>query len=751
MADTTPPQVVFSDSVSGTLNRSSSWIIYGLNFNESVTGLATDDFVVQGGSVIAVFGEGSQWQAYVVPTAESANTQMTVTLKAGAVTDAAGNLNAVASNSAQAMNMLAPAPPKLVQGSDAITVDQPQVTLTMIGNSLQTNVVMVLFPDEAPQTVANFLAYTALDAFDTTIFHRLIRNFVLQGGGLIPGLVSKAPLYGPILLETNNTLSNVRGSVAMARTDGPNTATNQFFINLSDNSSLLDYTSSARPGYAVFGLVIQGMDFVDYLAGSVPTTTVGPYSDVPQSYIYTSSANITTPGLLQSRTGVFNLSDLKSGGQWSYSLDAGQTWLAGSGTQLVVPAGHYDPNQVQVQQVDSNGRLSFAPYAFPSELKVGAPAQNSLPQGTLNITGNPRPGQELSLDIQVTDADGVARVSYQWSVDGLVIRDADTPNYTVRSIDAGRQLTLTMSYLDGWGTTETVQNSTTVNADDSLVGGIGNDTLTPGVGNDTVVGGDGIDTVVLPLFPASYSAQIAGNTVILTSGAGTVQLQGIEQLQFGKTYTTTLPLSQFASGPDVATQVNQLTDLYLAFFGRAPDVAGLEYWVKESLNGGKSLAQIAKDFSWSNEAQALFPTGYDNRSFVQLVYNNCFDRQPDEGGWAYWTERLNQISPQDPDFLHNRGLFVGQLLLGAYAPTSGQEDQTLLSHRHDVALHYANLLANTTGSSFDTAINTLLARVDGTEASLYAAMDVLDHVALSNVTLAGVMNNPVLLAQLWTG
>ncbi len=115
--------------------------------------------------------------------------------------------------------------------------------------------------------------------YRSTLFHRVIPNFVVQGGGYTTGMVKKTEQIAPIELESNKGLSNLRGSLAMARTALPNTATSEFYINLIDNLSL-DYKNAANPGYAVFGKVLQGMDVVDAIAAE-PTGVVGGMSDVP--------------------------------------------------------------------------------------------------------------------------------------------------------------------------------------------------------------------------------------------------------------------------------------------------------------------------------------------------------------------------------------------------------------------------------------------------------------------------------------
>ena len=134
-----------------------------------------------------------------------------------------------------------------------------------------------LYPDKAPKTVENFLAYADSKFFDGTIFHRVISGFMVQGGGMTPDLNQK-PTKAPIPIESNNGLKNLRGTLAMARTNDPNSATSQFFINHKDNA-FLD-PSPQGPGYAVFGKVTSGMDVVDKIA-AVKTGSRGFNQDVP--------------------------------------------------------------------------------------------------------------------------------------------------------------------------------------------------------------------------------------------------------------------------------------------------------------------------------------------------------------------------------------------------------------------------------------------------------------------------------------
>ncbi len=138
-----------------------------------------------------------------------------------------------------------------------------------------------LYADQAPVTVKNFLAYVDDKFYDGTIFHRVIPNFMIQGGGMEPGLKEKKTKEA-IKNESTNGLENKRGTIAMARTMEPDTATSQFFINLKDNALLDRAKAQDKVGYCVFGKVIEGMDVVDKIA-KVETKTVvrNRFEDVP--------------------------------------------------------------------------------------------------------------------------------------------------------------------------------------------------------------------------------------------------------------------------------------------------------------------------------------------------------------------------------------------------------------------------------------------------------------------------------------
>jgi len=156
-------------------------------------------------------------------------------------------------------------------------------------NTSQGRIVVELDADKAPKSAANFLQYAKDGFYQGTIFHRVIPGFMIQGGGFDAAMKQKTP-RAPIENESRNGLRNVRGSIAMARTRDPNSATAQFFINHADNGNL-DYPSFDGWGYAVFGKVVQGMDVVDRIA-QVPTGNAGMHQNVPRTPIVIESVKI---------------------------------------------------------------------------------------------------------------------------------------------------------------------------------------------------------------------------------------------------------------------------------------------------------------------------------------------------------------------------------------------------------------------------------------------------------------------------
>jgi peptidyl-prolyl cis-trans isomerase B (cyclophilin B) len=175
--------------------------------------------------------------------------------------------------------------------SSIATAANPQVELrTSMGP-----IVIELEADKAPQTVENFLQYVKGGHYDGTIFHRVIPGFMVQGGGMTPDMREKQT-RGPIKNEASNGVRNTAGTVAMARTGDPHSATAQFFINVADNG-FLDFRGPTQQGYgyAVFGKVVKGMDVVNRIT-QVPTGTKPPHSDVPLKPVVIERAQIVGGG-----------------------------------------------------------------------------------------------------------------------------------------------------------------------------------------------------------------------------------------------------------------------------------------------------------------------------------------------------------------------------------------------------------------------------------------------------------------------
>ncbi len=152
---------------------------------------------------------------------------------------------------------------------------------------LETNLGIIkveLNPVAAPKSVENFLSYVDSGFFDNTIFHRVIKTFMIQGGGFTPEMTKKKT-KAPIINEADNGLKNLKGTIAMARTNAPHSASSQFFINTVDNAFLDHKNKSQRGwGYCVFGKVVSGMDVVDAIAAQ-PTTVQGMQQNMPQKTV----------------------------------------------------------------------------------------------------------------------------------------------------------------------------------------------------------------------------------------------------------------------------------------------------------------------------------------------------------------------------------------------------------------------------------------------------------------------------------
>ena len=180
----------------------------------------------------------------------------------------------------------------VIENDEANNLMENKMTQVTIKTSVG-DIQLELNDEKAPITVENFKAIASSGYYEGTIFHRVINGFMIQGGGLTADMNNKPSGTGPIQNEANNGLPNDRGTIAMARTMDPHSATSQFFINHKDNA-FLNHTGETSQGwgYAVFGMVTEGMDVVDQIAG-VATGSSGAYQDVPEEVITIESVTIS--------------------------------------------------------------------------------------------------------------------------------------------------------------------------------------------------------------------------------------------------------------------------------------------------------------------------------------------------------------------------------------------------------------------------------------------------------------------------
>ena len=180
----------------------------------------------------------------------------------------------------------------VIENDEANNLMENKMTQVTIKTSVG-DIQLELNDEKAPITVENFKTIASSGYYEGTIFHRVINGFMIQGGGLTADMNNKSSGTGPIQNEANNGLPNDRGTIAMARTMDPHSATSQFFINHKDNA-FLNHTGETSQGwgYAVFGMVTEGMDIVDQIA-EVATGSSGAYQDVPEEVITIESVTIS--------------------------------------------------------------------------------------------------------------------------------------------------------------------------------------------------------------------------------------------------------------------------------------------------------------------------------------------------------------------------------------------------------------------------------------------------------------------------
>ena len=303
-----------------------------------------------------------------------------------------------------------PAAPKIESSRSFTFTVSPQVKF----NTTLGEFTVQLFPQAAPIAVANFLAYVNQDYYNGTLFHRVISGFMVQGGGLTANLLPKSAWYPAIELESDNGLKNLLGTMAMARTSVPDSATTEFFINTEDNS-FLDYSLERRiDGYAVFGAVTANFSVVESIE-AVETRTISYVNangvvvfqreNVPVSNVLITDASQILMGSAVSNDGVLRLSGLDVTGGWSYSFDAGMTWFAGAGASIDLPEGLYEAGDIRARQTTADGEVSSVDGLFTYRLIVDETAPTLIQSGGLNGVRN----LLIDSNLQLTFSEAIQR------------------------------------------------------------------------------------------------------------------------------------------------------------------------------------------------------------------------------------------------------------------------------------------------------------------------------------------------------
>ena len=547
----------------------------------------------------------------------------------------------------------------------------PVVTM----NTSMGSITIELFPTAAPITVNNFLTYAYTGFYDGTIFHRVVAGFVDQGGGYT-AQAQKSTLP-PIPLESNNGLSNVTGTIAMARTADPNSATSQFFIN-AVNNTYLDYVNASNPGYAVFGNVLQGLDVVEAINAVPVNSSSAPLTDIVIQSVTTSvyyqgnrsDYTITMTGgqiAVTPKSGVgTNLPTASTLSKTEQLQFADMTVIPSSDTEntviasfqagtLTSPTDIFDSSKAvfdnldKIQSLASTGKLisiGFTDSATPS-VTLSASQFASDTAALAAISG---PYQLTVTDVTAANSSSVASNAHVGSV--AVV---DSANNVIANLDhlqaiAGKLASITLT--DGAipalliPAAQATSDASALNAISGYFSvsqtATGNNLTISGIanalGNTVIFSGNASQYTITPAHDGIHFT-------VATTGSSD-QLSNIQALQFSDVTEFIAP----APGTGGVNNGGNITELYAAVFGRVPDVQGLSYYEKElAANPGLSLTTLAQNFLSSpeytgNSAHNYAQTSAGEAQFITDSYNNLLHRAPETGAIPYYQNLISQFT-----------------------------------------------------------------------------------------------------------
>jgi hypothetical protein len=284
---------------------------------------------------------------------------------------------------------------------------------------------------------------------------------------------------------------------------------------------------------------------------------------------------------------------------------------------------------------------------------------------------------------------------------------------------------------------------------DEIYGEEGDDQLSGGLGNDIIDGGEGNDILLADYLPSQYVYADG----ILDGDEDRDTITSIESVGFGygmgnDVFQVEVALEDLqdpdgagALKSNAATQLDALSDLYIAYFGRAPQATGLTYWFGQIYSGALTFYEAAQSFSVQEEYQNTYPQGTSNLEFIESIYQNMFNRSPAEGGLIYWQEQLDAGMPRD--------VFILAVINGAYAPTGGENDRAILINKHEVSVYYAERTMLYPEEGFDQNVNTLISAVTSDSATADTAKEIIDYVFTNDITLTGVVEDQALWDSFW--
>ena len=384
----------------------------------------------------------------------------------------------------------------------------------------------------------------------------------------------------------------------------------------------------------------------------------------------------------------------------------------------------------------ANGGDDTAALSVASTVTVAG--VNDGTTGDLIISGEALEGETLTVDgSDLRDRDGMGALSYQWLKDGSRIEGATGNSYLLTEDDVGGRISVIAEYRDGSGFAERVKSAPSApitplgesiggtldsddllgtDGDDEISGKQGNDNITGGQGDDRIIGGPGTDTAHYSGEQSSYTLQIGPGTTTITDrrpgGDGTDELIDMEFLDFSSGTFDPFDLIKFGGAAELSPEdFESVIELYIAYFNRAPDAIGLNFWGTAFANG-TTLEEMATLFIEQPETLATYPPGTSNGDFVDAVFSNVLGRSPDEAGFNFWLGILQ-------DDLVSRDQFILEVLRGVQ---SGSPDQAYLDLKVDIGAYFG---VHKGMSDVDNA-SAAMALFDGTQASTDAAVAAID-------------------------